>query len=101
MVRTMLESITDRSTVGVKRSVKKELESQQVTAINQFLKQSFYWNYLLNFNSRCWSLFPDSHFNMNIFLQGLFMDLVCTPYPRCYISIFQRNFETRSLFVIH
>uniref|UniRef100_A0A8W8L913 Cytoplasmic FMR1-interacting protein n=2 Tax=Magallana gigas TaxID=29159 RepID=A0A8W8L913_MAGGI len=50
MVRTMLESITDRSTVGVKRSVKKELESQQVTAINQFLKQSFYWNYLLNFN---------------------------------------------------
>lgn len=61
MVRTMLESITDRSTVGVKRSVKKELESQQVTAINQFLKQSFYWNYLLNFNSRCWSLFPDTH----------------------------------------
>lgn len=30
-----------------------------------------------------------------------FYGLVCTPYPRCYIPIFQRNFETRSLFVIH
>lgn len=51
MVRTMLESITDRGSVGVKRSVKKELEPPQVAAINEFLKQSFYWNYLLNFNS--------------------------------------------------
>ncbi|XP_061164515.1 cytoplasmic FMR1-interacting protein 2-like [Saccostrea echinata] len=50
MVRTMLESITDRSAVGVKRSLKKELDPNHVTAINQFLKQSSYWNYLLNFN---------------------------------------------------
>lgn len=51
MIRTMLESITDRSVAGVKRSVKKDVEAGHVTAINQFLKHSFHWNYLLNFNS--------------------------------------------------
>jgi hypothetical protein len=46
-----LESITDRGTGGAKKSFKKDVELGHVTAINQFLKHSFYWNYLLNFNS--------------------------------------------------
>ncbi|OQR79720.1 cytoplasmic FMR1-interacting protein-like [Tropilaelaps mercedesae] len=49
MVRTMLESlIADKS--GAKRSLRKDLDTASLADIERFHKQSFYWNYLLNFS---------------------------------------------------
>lgn len=52
MVRTMLESlIADKS--GGKRTLRKDIDGQYLMAIDQFHKNSFYWNYLLNFSGAC------------------------------------------------
>ena len=49
MVRTMLESlIADKS--GGKRTLRKDIDGSYLLAIDQFHKNSFFWNYLLNFN---------------------------------------------------
>lgn len=49
MVRTMLESlIADKG--GSKKSMRSNLEIPHITAIENFHKTSFFWNYLLNFN---------------------------------------------------
>lgn len=49
MVRTMLESlIADKS--GGKRTLRKDIDGQYLTQIDQFHKTSFYWNYLLSFS---------------------------------------------------
>lgn len=49
MVRTMLESlIADKS--GGKRTLRKDIDGSYLMAIDQFHKNSFFWNYLLNFN---------------------------------------------------
>ncbi|XP_003737710.1 cytoplasmic FMR1-interacting protein [Galendromus occidentalis] len=49
MVRTMLESlIADKS--GAKRSLRKDLDAASLQDIEKFHKNSFYWNYLLNFS---------------------------------------------------
>lgn len=49
MVRTMLESlIADKS--GGKRTLRKDIDGSYLVAIDQFHKNSFFWNYLLNFN---------------------------------------------------
>ncbi|CAG0889224.1 unnamed protein product [Darwinula stevensoni] len=48
MVRTMLESlIADKS--GGKRTMRKDIDGSTLIAIEHFHKQSFFWNYLLNF----------------------------------------------------
>ena len=53
MVRTMLESlIADKS--GGKRTLRKDIDGSYLMAIDQFHKNSFYWNYLLNFNGMCY-----------------------------------------------
>ncbi|XP_057381354.1 cytoplasmic FMR1-interacting protein-like isoform X1 [Daphnia carinata] len=49
MVRTMLESlIADKS--GGKRTLRKDIDGSYLMAIDQFHKNSFFWNYLLNFS---------------------------------------------------
>lgn len=49
MVRTMLESlIADKS--GGKRTLRKDIDGQYLVQIDQFHKNSFFWNYLLNFS---------------------------------------------------
>lgn len=51
MVRTMLESlIADKSGGSGKKTLRKDIDGQHLMAIDQFHKDSFYWNYLLNFN---------------------------------------------------
>lgn len=51
MVRTMLESlIADKSCA--KRTLRKDIDGQYLIAIDQFHKNSFYWNYLLNFSGK-------------------------------------------------
>lgn len=50
MVRTMLESlITDKAASG-KRTLRKDIDGPYLLAIDQFHKNSFYWNYLINFS---------------------------------------------------
>ncbi|XP_061164414.1 cytoplasmic FMR1-interacting protein-like [Saccostrea echinata] len=60
MVRTMLESlIADKSGGSGKKTLRKDIDGQHLMAIDQFHKESFYWNYLLNFNDslhRCCDL---------------------------------------------
>ncbi|GAB0094881.1 Cytoplasmic FMR1-interacting protein [Sergentomyia squamirostris] len=49
MVRTMLESlIADKS--GGKRTLRKDIDGTCLMQIDQFHKNSFYWNYILNFS---------------------------------------------------
>ncbi|XP_076117302.1 cytoplasmic FMR1-interacting protein-like isoform X4 [Mytilus galloprovincialis] len=49
MVRTMLESlIADKS--GGKKTLRKEIDINHLQIIDNFHKQSFFWNYILNFN---------------------------------------------------
>ena len=49
MVRTMLESLTaDKS--GAKKTLRKDIDVQHLMAIDNFHKQSFFWDYLLKFN---------------------------------------------------
>lgn len=51
MVITMLESlIADKSGGSGKKTLRKDIDGQHLMAIDQFHKDSFYWNYLLNFN---------------------------------------------------
>ena len=51
MVRTMLESlIADKS--GGKKTLRKEIDINHLQIIDNFLKTSFFWNYLLNFNGK-------------------------------------------------
>ncbi|CAH1778161.1 unnamed protein product [Owenia fusiformis] len=48
MVRTMLESlVTDK---GGKKTLRKDVDTQFISATLDFHQKSFFWNYLLNFN---------------------------------------------------
>ena len=47
MLRSMLESLVDKS--GGKKAPRKEIDSQHVQTIENFLKVSFLWPYLLDF----------------------------------------------------
>ncbi|KAL5012024.1 hypothetical protein ScPMuIL_010575 [Solemya velum] len=49
MVRTMLESLTAEKSGG-RRTLRRDIDDQHLVAINNFHKQSFFWNYLLNLN---------------------------------------------------
>lgn len=60
MVRTMLESlIADKSGGSGKKTLRKDIDGQHLMAIDQFHKESFYWNYLLNFNG---NMAKETHF---------------------------------------
>ncbi len=48
MLRSMLESLVDKS--GGKKGLRKELDSQHIQSIENFLKVSFYWPYLIKFS---------------------------------------------------
>lgn len=48
MVRTMAESLTDKT--GGKKTLRKDIDIQSLAAIDMFLSGSFFWSYLLNFN---------------------------------------------------
>lgn len=50
MVRTMLESLISDKAASGKKTLRKDIEGQYLVAIDQFHKNSFYWNYLLNFS---------------------------------------------------
>ncbi|CDS40695.1 P53 inducible protein [Echinococcus multilocularis] len=51
LVRTMLELMIDQASPAAKyHSLRKELDSNTMAAIETFLKNSFYWPYLLNFS---------------------------------------------------
>ncbi|CAF2046241.1 unnamed protein product [Rotaria magnacalcarata] len=51
MVRTMIESLlTDKSGYG-KRTLRKDIDYNHLSLIDQFHKQSFFWDYLLNFDA--------------------------------------------------
>ena len=49
MVRTMLESLIS-SKAGAKRTLRKDIDGNMVMKIDEFHKNSFFWNYLLNFS---------------------------------------------------
>lgn len=49
MVRTMLESLIDDRNVG-RRPLRKDLNPRDLSAIEHFHRNSFYWSYLLNLN---------------------------------------------------
>jgi len=49
MVRTMLESLIADKTGG-KRTLKKDIDGSMLVKIDEFHKNSFFWNYLLNFS---------------------------------------------------
>merc|ERR1711973_653661 len=49
MVRTMLESLIS-SKAGAKRTLRKDIDGAMLVKIDEFHKNSFYWNYLLNFS---------------------------------------------------
>jgi cytoplasmic FMR1 interacting protein len=52
MVRTMIESLlTDKSGYG-KRTLRKDIDYNHLSLIEQFHKQSFFWDYLLNFDGK-------------------------------------------------
>lgn len=52
MVRTMIESLlTDKSGYG-KRTLRKDIDYNHLSMIEQFHKQSFFWDYLLNFDGK-------------------------------------------------
>ncbi|PAA91196.1 hypothetical protein BOX15_Mlig033928g1, partial [Macrostomum lignano] len=48
MVRTMLESLIDRS--GGKHTLRKDVDPQSLAAIDQFHRNSYFWPYLLNYS---------------------------------------------------
>ena len=50
MLRSMLESLVDKS--GGKKAPRKELDSQHVQAIENFLKVSFFWTHLIDFQGK-------------------------------------------------
>jgi len=49
MVRTMLESLI-ASKAGSKRTLRKDIDGAMLVKIDEFHKNSFFWNYLLNFS---------------------------------------------------
>ncbi|KAG5449213.1 Cytoplasmic FMR1-interacting protein [Clonorchis sinensis] len=49
LVRTMLELMVDQTSSG-KNTMRKDLDATTLTAIEGFLRNSFYWPYLLNFS---------------------------------------------------
>lgn len=54
LVRTMLELMIDQASPAAKyHSLRKELDGNTMTLIENFLKNSFYWPYLLNFSGEC------------------------------------------------
>lgn len=54
LVRTMLELMIDQASPAAKyHSLRKELDGNTMSAIEAFLKNSFYWPYLLNFSGKC------------------------------------------------
>lgn len=51
MVRIMLEFlIVDKSGGSGKKILRKDIDGQYLMVIDQFYKDSFYWNYFFNFN---------------------------------------------------
>lgn len=50
MVRTMLESLVSGKAHGDKSTLRKYIDGASFVAIENFLKESFYWQYLLNFS---------------------------------------------------
>lgn len=50
MVRTMLESLVSGKAHGDKSTLRKYIDSASFLTIENFLKESFYWQYLLNFS---------------------------------------------------
>lgn len=50
IVRAMLESLVSGKTHGDKSTLKKYIDNSSFAAIENFLKESFYWQYLLNFS---------------------------------------------------
>lgn len=50
MVRTMLESLVSGKAHGDKSTLRKYIDGPSFAAIEEFLKDSFYWPYLLNFS---------------------------------------------------
>ncbi|OON15300.1 cytoplasmic Fragile-X interacting family protein [Opisthorchis viverrini] len=50
LVRTMLELMVDQTSSG-KNTMRKDLDATTLTAIEGFLRNSFYWPYLLNFSA--------------------------------------------------
>ena len=50
MVRTMLESLISDKAASGKRTLRKDIDGNYLLAIDQFHKNSFFWNYLLNFS---------------------------------------------------
>lgn len=52
LVRTMLELLQDQSLSSGKHTMRKELDSATLAAVDSFLEQSFYWPYLLNFSGK-------------------------------------------------
>lgn len=51
LVRTMLELMVDQTASG-RHVMRKDLDTTTLTAIETFLKNSFYWPYLLNFSGK-------------------------------------------------
>lgn len=49
LVRTMLELMVEQVS-STKQMIRKELDTATLSAIDTFLKHSFYWPYLLNFS---------------------------------------------------
>ena len=49
MVRTMLESLISNK-AGSKRTLRKDIDGAMLMKIDEFHKNSFFWNYLLNFS---------------------------------------------------
>lgn len=50
MVRTMLESLVSGKAHGDKSTLRKYIDSTSFVSIENFLKESFYWQYLINFS---------------------------------------------------
>ncbi|KAI1287333.1 Cytoplasmic FMR1-interacting protein [Halotydeus destructor] len=50
MVRTMLESLISDKAASGKRTLRKDIDGPYLLAIDQFHKNSYYWNYMLNFS---------------------------------------------------
>ena len=50
MVRTMLESLIANK-AGSKRTLRKDIDGAMLMKIDEFHKNSFFWNYLLNFSN--------------------------------------------------
>ncbi len=81
MLRSMLESLVDKS--AGKKAPRKDLDSQHVQAIENFLKVSFYWTHLIDFTSvyRC----QDFH-QEDVVRENLVLTLSCK--YNVHVSVF-------------